>query len=176
MNKIIIPILLATGRANRQSEKVAKYVLVQALIHGFDSELVDVRNFATPVTIEPEREDPLGLKWSAIVRRMNGLIIVAPEYNSGYPGELKVLLDKSYEEYRLKPVAICGVSSGDFGGARMVEHLRPVLVRLGMLPLQTSVYFSNVKELFNEQGEIQDKTFARKMEKLFAELLKYLSV
>lgn len=59
--------------------------------------------------------------------RADGLVIVSPEYNHGYPGEMKLMLDQLYKEYNRKPVGICGVSSGALGGARMVEQLRLIL-------------------------------------------------
>ena len=59
-------------------------------------------------------------------RRSDGFIIVSPEYNHGYPGELKMLLNMLFSQYAHKPVGICRVSSGAWGGTRMVEQLRQV--------------------------------------------------
>jgi NAD(P)H-dependent FMN reductase len=57
-------------------------------------------------------------KFSATIERCDGLIIVTPEYNHGYPGLLKHALDMNLKEYIHKAVGICGVSAGPFGGAR----------------------------------------------------------
>ena len=52
-------------------------------------------------------------RFSETIMRADGLIIVAPEYNHGYPGMLKHALDSNLKEYIHKPVGLCGVSAGD---------------------------------------------------------------
>lgn len=105
--------------------------------------------------------------------RADGMIIVSPEYNHGYPGELKMMLDEAFKEYHQKPAAICGVSNGGLGGARMAEVLRIVLIALHMLPVSTAVYFSNIQNLFDESGAIRDESYREKVKKLFDELVWY---
>ena len=51
------------------------------------------------------------------MNRSDALVIVAPEYNHGYPGMLKHVLDTNLHEYVHKAVGVVGVSAG-FGGAR----------------------------------------------------------
>jgi NAD(P)H-dependent FMN reductase len=92
--------------------------------------------------------------WKEIVKKSQGLIIVSPEYNHSFPGELKILLDSLSDEYERIPVAICGVSIGKFGGACMIDHIKQVLVHLGMIPISLSVNFSLVKEAFMESNLI----------------------
>jgi len=52
-----------------------------------------------------------------------GVIIVTPEYNSGYPASLKNAMDLLYAEWRRKPVALATVSNGQFGGAQVTTSL-----------------------------------------------------
>lgn len=47
--------------------------------------------------------------------RADGLVIVAPEYNHGYPGALKSVLDLLLKEYIHKPVAFCLAYPHRFG-------------------------------------------------------------
>lgn len=84
-----------------------------------------------------------------------------PEYNHGYPGELKMMLDMLVSHYASKPVGICGVSSGAWGGARMVEQLRLVCLALHMLPVGEAVYFPRVQELFGRRRSIYRQIAAR---------------
>lgn len=65
----------------------------------------------------------------------DGIVIVTPEYNRGYPGLLKYVLDTNLKEYIHKAVGICGVSAGGFGGARVIENLLPVLRELGLVTI-----------------------------------------
>ncbi len=173
MEKIFIPILLGTAREGRQSEKAAKFVLEEAKKHGqFETELLDVRDFTSLAKTQGMQEEQ-SKKWSEIMKRADGLIIVAPEYNHGYPGELKLMLDQLYKEYNRKPVGICGISAGSLGGARMVEVLRTALIELQMVPVRNTVYFSSIQNLFDEGLEIKDDSYAKKLIALFDEVLWY---
>ncbi len=148
-----IPIILATGREGRKSKRVADFTLRKA---DFETEIIDVRDWAKPVTKRyPEDQKELKKK----IEEADGFIIVSPEYNSGYPGELKILLDTFLDEYKGKPVGIIGVSAGSFGGVRMIEKLRPVLVNLGMKPIRSFVTFKNIGTVFNEKGELLQKEY-----------------
>lgn len=171
MNQLFIPILLGTAREGRQSEKVANFVFEQAKAYGkFETKLIDVRDFLNIAKTQAMEEKKTG-EWSEIMKKAEGLIIVSPEYNHGYPGELKLMLDQLYEEYNRKPLGICGVSGGPLGGARMAEQLRLVAVELQMVCARNAVYFSNVKTLFDENGKIQDVAFEKKLTALFDEVL-----
>lgn len=165
-----IQIILGTARKGRQSEKVANYMKEQVSKTGNEAEILDVRDYrlvATDNTGEPE----VAQKWKEKIVKADGLIIVAPEYNHGYPGELKMALDMLYPEYKRKVVGICGVSDGGHGGSRLVENLLPVLIALGMKPLQHALYFSGVRELFDEQGAIIDETYNDRCDSFINELL-----
>ncbi len=107
------------------------------------------------------------------MKRADGLVIVSPEYNHGYPGELKLMLDQLYQEYNRKPAGICGVSAGDLGGARMAEVLRICLIELQMVLIRETVYFPKVQDLFNEKGEIRNLSYTERLQKFFAELVWY---
>src|SRR5881398_3775432 len=91
--------------------------------------------------------------FSDLVTRADGLILVVPEYNHGYPGLLKHLLDTNLKEYIHKAVGICGVSAGGFGGARAIQNLLPVMLELGLVTIFWDGNFSNVQKLFDQQGK-----------------------
>ncbi len=160
-----IPIILGTARKGRQSIKVARFVLEN--VEDFETELIDVRDWAKPATLRhPKNQEKVRNK----IEKADGLIIVSPEYNSGYPGELKIFLDSFYDEYDDKPVGIIGVSAGSFGGVRMIEKLRPVLINLGMKPISSFVTFKNVKDLFDEKGAVRDDAYIKFVKELLSEI------
>lgn len=164
---------MGTARQERQSEKAARFVLGKVQkIKEVETDLIDVRDFIIGITDNSE-EGEKAKKLAEKINRADGFIIVSPEYNHGYPGELKLMLDMLYEQYGRKPVAICGVSSGGLGGARMVEQLRLVAIEFHMVPIREAVYFSSVKKLFDEKGIIQDQTYESKVKKMADELLWY---
>jgi NAD(P)H-dependent FMN reductase len=172
-NDLHIPVLLGTARQDRRSEKAARFVHGQVRRYGVSTELIDVRDFLTSATIPAWEDGAHTGSWRKAAARADGFIVVSPEYNHGYPGELKILLDAADDEYRRKPVAICGVSTSAFGGARMVEVLRLTLIELQMVPTPSAVYFARMKEIFNEAGVIQDSSYVQRVQEMLDELTWY---
>jgi NAD(P)H-dependent FMN reductase len=68
-------------------------------------------------------------------------------------------------------VGICGVSAGLFGGARVIEGLLPVMRELGLVTIFWDVNFGNVQKLFDEQGNLLDQSYVRRLEKFLNELI-----
>ncbi len=167
-----IPIILGTARQGRQSEKAAKFMLGEVVKFGLASEIIDVRDFRIEATDRTEEQAP-AKELAEKISQADALIIVSPEYNHGYPGELKMMLDMLYEEYASKPVGICGVSIGGLGGARMVEQLRQVCVEFHMVPIREAIYFSNIQSLFDEKGEIKDSSYHDRVKVFLSELTWY---
>lgn len=172
-----IPVLLGTGREGRVSEHAAAFVLAQAKAFGFDARLVDVRDYVdhafTGRLAAEDKDNDAEKRWSEIMTAADGLIVVSPEYNHGIPGELKLMLDALYEEYRHKPVAIIGTGGG-LGGGRAVEQLRLVSVELSMVPIRNAVYFPAVYELFGDDGSFpKAEEYAKRLLPVFEELAWY---
>lgn len=139
-----------------------------------ETALYDVKNYSFGLTIPDWIDDPRTKEWKDTAARAHGFIIVTPEYNHGFPGELKLMLDTAHKEYFRKPVGLCMVSSGGLGGARGGENMLSILIGHGMSPMRAGVYFSNVKELFTENGAIKDASYHEKLQKMFTELLWYV--
>jgi len=167
---LFIPVILGTPRQGRFSEHVAKFVTGQiARFPGVATELVDVRDVPIPVTGAGEQvKDPA---FSALCMRADAFILVAPEYNHGYPGLLKHVLDTNLKEYIHKAVGICGVSAGAFGGTRVIQNMLPVMRELGLVTIFWDGNFSNVQKLFDDNGAILDPSYVRRIEKFARELI-----
>lgn len=167
---LFIPVILGTSRQGRRTEYAARFVLEQTKKRAdVETELIDVCKLALKLDDAGEQmKDP---KFSATVERSDGLIIVTPEYNHGYPGLLKHALDMNLEEYIHKAVGICGVSAGPFGGARVIEALLPVMRELGLVTIFWDVNFGNVQTLFDEQGNLLDQSYVRRLDKFLNELI-----
>jgi NAD(P)H-dependent FMN reductase len=152
------------------SEHVAK-VLVDEVSKrdGVETELVDIRKLSLPTNNAGEEiKDPA---FSATVGRADGLVIVAPEYNHGYPGLLKHVLDTNLSEYIHKAVGICGVSAGPFGGTRVIQNLLPVMREVGLVTIFWDVNFSSVQNAFDEAGNLKEPAYIRRIEKFLNELI-----
>ena len=138
-----ILINLGTAREGRQSEKVAKFTynyLQQKNV--VTCQLLDIVDFAQSHSLGLNSQ--ASLKWRESIIWADAIIIVSPEYNHSFPGELKLLLDSETTIYRDKLTAICGVSSGAFGGARMIKQLKLVLHTLGFKVINKNLFFSQV--------------------------------
>jgi NAD(P)H-dependent FMN reductase len=170
-SSLFIPVILGTPRQGRQSEYVAKFLVEQISARDrLKTDLIDIRNIAIATNDAGESlKDP---EFSATIERADGLIIVAPEYNHGYPGLLKHVLDTCLKEYIHKAVGLCGVSSGPFGGTRVIQNLLPVMRELGLVTIFYDLNFSNVQKLFDESGNLIDKpTYIRRVERFMDELV-----
>src|SRR6202044_1293524 len=104
--------------------------------------------------------------WVDAVKNADGLVIITPEYNHGYPGILKSILDVLLKEYIHKAVALVGVSAGPFGGSRAIEAMIPMVRELGLVVTFTDLNFATVQDQFDEQGHIRDAATYEKRAKL----------
>ena len=167
---LFIPIILGTARQGRESEHVARLVFEQVKKRAkVETELIDVRNL--PMRLDDAGEQMKDPAFSATIERCDGLILVTPEYNHGYPGLLKHALDMNLTEYIHKAVGICGVSAGPMGGARVIENLLPVMRELGLVAIFEDVNFGHVGKLFDEQGKLLDQNYLRRVDKFLDELI-----
>ena len=167
---LFIPVILGTARQGRQSEDAAKFVFEQTKNRpNLDTELIDIRNL--PMRLDDAGEEMKDPVFSATVERCDGLILVVPEYNHGYPGLLKHVLDMNLKEYIHKAVGICGVSAGPFGGSRVIENLLPVMRELGLVTIFEDVNFGTVRKLFNENGKLLEEGFVGRVNKFLDELI-----
>lgn len=170
MDKLFIPVLQGTTRPKRRSIKAARLVLkVGEGIDEIKTQLVDPVDFNFPFDgNDPENKDP---KYTEITQNADGFFIVTPEYNHSFPGSLKRMLDSELKNYIHKPVAFAGVSSGVFGGTRAIESLVQTVREMGMVPTFRDVNFRNVKDIFDEDGNLQDESYIKRIEDSYTELI-----
>jgi len=160
MEKKTIAVILGTARPERRSEWVSKFLVGELKKNNFDVNLIDVKDF--PIQYDGGKADP---KYAQIISSSQAILIVIPEYNHSYPGQLKTLLDSEYAIYEGKLGIIASVSGGNFGGARAVEHLIPVLTNFKMNFNGLVLHYPEVEKNFNEAGECLDpKTVERTTE------------
>lgn len=167
---LFIPVILGTPRKGRASENVARFVAAEiARRENVETELVDIRELQVPV--DDEGEAVKDAQFSATVARADAIVIVAPEYNHGYPGMLKHVLDTNLKEYIHKAVGICGVSAGGFGATRMIQNLLPVLRELGLVTIFWDGNFSGAHKLFDAEGKLLDEAYVKRVDKFLKELI-----
>ena len=108
-DKLFLPVLLGTNRQRRQSEAAARWVFgkMQAR-EEIETEFFDARDFHLPVDDYGTELAEKFPEWRDAIIKADGLVIVTPEYNHGYPGILKSILDLLLKEYIHKAVAFVG--------------------------------------------------------------------
>ena len=168
---LFIPVILGTVRKGRASENVAKFVFEQVKQReGVETELIDICELKFPG--DDAGEQIKHSQFSETCERADGLVLVVPEYNHGYPGMLKHVLDSNLKEYIHKAVGICGVSAGGFGGTRVIQSLLPVLRELGLVTIFWDGNFSGAQSLFDEAGNLKDRaTHEKRLDKFLGELI-----
>ena len=176
MEKLHIPILLGTNRKERQSERVANWLLqVMQQRKDLETVLFDAGSFTFPNDAYGTEIKDLFPNWRDTMLSADGLVIVAPEYNHGYPGILKSILDVLLKEYIHKAVGLVGVSAGPWGGTRVIEAMLPVVRELGLAVTFTDLNFARVQDQFDDKGNIKDATTYNERAKAFLDELVWMS-
>jgi chromate reductase, NAD(P)H dehydrogenase (quinone) len=124
------------------------------------------------------------VRFKSEIDAADGVLIVTPEHNRSMPTVLKNAIDWGARPYGKnswagKPAFITGTSPGAIGSALAQQHLRNVLVSLGVFLLGGEAYVTFKPNLIDEHGNIGDestKAFLQGFVDRFATLVERLSV
>ncbi len=167
---LFVPVILGTVRQGRMSQHAARLMVAELTKRpNVQTELVDIA--ALPMPTDNAGEAIKDAKFSATMNRADALVIVSPEYNHGYSGLLKHVLDSCLKEYIHKAVGIAGVSAGPFGGTRGIQDLLPVLRELGLVTIFWDVNFGNVRTVFDSDGQLLETAFLARVDQFLKELI-----
>jgi NAD(P)H-dependent FMN reductase len=174
-----IGVILASTRQGRRGEAFAKWILaLVAERPGVEAELLDLREYPIgpyasenmPSAVEKDYADPSARRWSEKIRSLDGYVMVTPEYNHGFPGQLKNAIDHVHVGWWYKPVAF--VSYGGMAcGARAVEQLRNIVVEVRMVPVRTDVNIRLIGLQADDAGRPADPLYQKRAKGLIDELL-----
>jgi NAD(P)H-dependent FMN reductase len=167
---LFIPVILGTVRQGRMSLPVARLMVSELSRRAeIETELIDVA--AVPLRFDDAGEAIKDPGFAARMSRADALVVVSPEYNHGYSGLLKHLLDTCLREYIHKAVGVVGVSAGPWGGTRGIQDLLPVLRELGLVTIFWDVNFSTVQDVFDTSGALRDRAYVERIDKFLKELV-----
>src|SRR6266704_874143 len=167
---LFIPVILGTARMGRMSLHAAQLVTGElGKRAGVETALVDCAKL--PLPTDDAGEAIKQADFSAKMNKADALVVVSPEYNHGYSGLLKHVLDSCLKEYIHKAVGIVGVSAGPFGGARVIENLLPVMREIGLVTIFWDVNFSTVQGSFDGNGKLLEPAYGRRIDKFLKELI-----
>ena len=163
-----IGILVGSLRRDSFNRKVA-LTLMQVAPKSLDIELIEIGDM--PFFNQDLEANPPWVEFRKKIMKLDGFIIVTPEYNRSVPAVLKNALDIGSRPYGQnlwdsKPCAIVSASIGAIGGFGANHHLRQSLVFLNAPCMhQPEVYLSFVDKLFDANGQLNNentKTFLEK--------------
>ncbi|MBX2833048.1 MAG: NAD(P)H-dependent oxidoreductase [Rhodospirillales bacterium] len=101
-------------------------------------------------------EHPAVQELHAALADADAFIIVTPEYNHSFTGELKLLIDAAKAQWKRKPLAFVSYG-GMSGGLRAVEQLRLVFAELHVVTMRDVVSFANAWDRFDDTGNPIDE-------------------
>ncbi len=167
-----ISIISSSVRTGRNSHRVAlffkNYLTDNKLA---TTEILDLESYNFPIfnerlkfQIEPTAKV---LDFAEKIKASDGIIIVTPEYNGGYPASLKNVVDLLYDEWYHKPIAISTVSNGIFGGSQVITSLQFSLWKIKAWTVPATFPVPKVQEAFDEKGTPTDKNFINKQADAF---------
>lgn len=172
MAELNIPVLLGTNRKLRKSVFPAKWLVSEMEKRPeIQTRLFDAADFALPHDDYGQEIKDRFPEWRDAIIQADGLVIVTPEYNHGYPGSLKAVMDLLLREYVHKSVAFVGVSAGPWGGTRVIEAMLPMCRELGLAVTFTDLNFPFVQKTFDEQGKLLDPAFEKRAKDFLDELV-----
>ena len=170
--KLNLPVLLGTNRKLRQSVFAARWLVGQMEKRPeIQTRLFDVADFVLPQDDYGQEIKDRFPEWRDAIIQADGLVIVTPEYNHGYPGPLKTVLDLLLREYVHKAVAFVGVSAGPWGGTRVIEAMVPMVRELGLAVSFADLNFPKVQTVFDAQGNLLDAAFEKRAATFLDELV-----
>ena len=177
---ISVGVILASVRPQRRGEAFARWAL--GLLEGLEGvsvELIDLEAWPIPSFNHPapavvaEKSYPegsLSLRWAQKIASFDGFVIVTPEYNYGYPGQLKNALDQINAPWNYKPVAFVGYG-GVAAGARAVQQLRLVVNELRMIPVRDDVSIRLIGLAVDERGWPTEELYLKRGAAMATELV-----
>ncbi|MHB1278796.1 MAG: NADPH-dependent FMN reductase [Bacteroidia bacterium] len=171
-----IVILSSSIRIKRNSHRVAmyfkQYLEERQLANVY---ILDLEEWNFPLFTErlSHMETPakLVLDYAEKIKTADGVILVTPEYNGGYPASLKNVVDVLYEEWFRKPIAISTVSDGAFGGMNVITSIQYSLWKIKAWTVPALFPVSKVDVTFDPSGVPADKAGTDKRAKRFIDEL-----
>lgn len=174
-----IGVILASVRQGRRGEKFAKWIHeLLAERPGVEIQLLDLRDYPLgpyayeqgPSAIEHSYEDEAARRWSEAIHGLDGFVVVTPEYNRGYPGNLKNAFDHIFLGWQYKPIAFVSYG-GSASGARAAEQLLNVAVEARMVPVRTGVNIRLIGLKLDAEERPAEPFYSRRAAGMIDELL-----
>ncbi len=167
-----ISIISSSVRIGRNSHRIALYFKNYLESNKLATvEILDLSAYQFPIFNERLwlQKNPAAnvLEFAEKIKSSDGIIIVTPEYNGGYPAALKNVIDLLYDEWHRKPIAISTVSNGSFGGTQVITSIQFSLWKIRAWTAPAMFPVPMAQNAFDENGTPVDKAGMDKRASVF---------
>lgn len=171
-----IVIISGSVRTGRKSHRVALYLQHFLKKQNLATvEILDLQVYQFPVFSERLKylpnPSPDVIEFTGKIKKADGVVIVTPEYNGGYPASIKNVIDLLYDEWHRKPIAITTVSAGPFGGTQVITSLLFTLWKIRAWVIPAMFPIAKVEETITEDGQAVDTNTDDRAAKFISELM-----
>jgi chromate reductase len=170
-------IISGTNRLGSNSLKVANYYKQELLRKGEEWEIFSLEDLPHDILytdLYGKRSDdfaPIQFK----ISEARKFIFIIPEYNGSYPGVLKSFVDAcTYPiSFHHKKAALVGVSTGNYGNIRGVDHFTGVCnyMRMHVLPLK--IHVPHIKDELDDEGKFVDPISIKFINEQIEEIIRF---
>lgn len=167
-----ISIISSSVREGRKSHNVSLYFQNYLTENKLaTTEIIDLKEYNFPIfegTLKTLIDPAENVReFAAKIKSAEGIIIVTPEYNGGFPASLKNVIDLLYEEWKHKPIGIVTVSSGPFAGNQALVSLQFTLWKMMAWTIPAMFSVARVDKAYDENGKAMDKSNSDKLAAIF---------
>ncbi|HLO81061.1 MAG TPA: NAD(P)H-dependent oxidoreductase [Chitinophagaceae bacterium] len=175
-NIVLISSSVRIGRASHRVALFFKKFIEEAQLASVD--IVDLLEYQFPLFDErlSKMKDPSPkmVQFSEKVKGADGILIVTPEYNGGYPAALKNVVDLLYAEWKRKPIALASVSNGQYAGSQVLTSLSFSLHKIGATVVPSMYRVANVQDVYDENGITTDPKIPKFARSFVDDLIWYM--
>ena len=173
----MITVISGTNRPGSKTRKISQIVHDVLRNHGEEISFIDLAELPAelfspssygekPATFAPFQD---------AVLKTDGILTVVPEYNGSFPGILKYFIDmlRFPDSLYEKPAAFIGISAGQWGAVRAVEHLEMIFQYRHAHLFGRRCFIPGITTVINEAGAIEDPALAERLEKTVLDFATY---
>jgi chromate reductase len=167
---IKINILSGTDRPDSTSMKISEFIYPKLKGYGAQSDIISLRDFPIKDIAGGRYGDkiPSIQEFNKKVLNCDGLIMIIPEYNGGFPGILKLFIDylPFPKAFNKLPIAFIGEADGAFGALRPVEQMQMVCNYRNAYLFPERVFIQRVNKTFNPTEGFDNEMTGKLLESL----------
>ena len=163
----MIVILVGTNRPDANSRKIAHEIEAIYKDLKVETKALDLINLPSEL-FKPEAyaEKPKAFEpFVDTILKAEGLHVVTPEYNGGFPGVLKYFIDMLPfpESFEGRAVAFTGVAAGQFGALRPIEQLQQLFSYRNGYLYPNRVFIPGVHSVLDDSGKLTDEKLKERL-------------